>query len=97
MPGDRYERYAWVPQPGRFFILKRHSWPDCPPNMFAPVLQEEEIECAVSYALAIRMKAVIRQLRNGTSETVYEPETVLVARTEPEPPADYGDVDDIPF
>lgn len=96
-PGDIYKRYAWVPQKGRFYILKQHSWPDCPPEMYAPVLEEEEVGCAVSYALAIRMKAVIRQLRNGDSETVYEPETVLVPITEPEPSVGLDYDDDIPF
>lgn len=96
LPGDIYERYVWMPTPDRTCILKRHSWPDCPPEMYAPVEEEPE-ELAVSYVSAIRLKAVIRVLINGTTETRYEPEMVFVPKTEPDPLAGFDYDDDIPF
>lgn len=96
MPGDIYERYVWMPTPDKAIVLKRHSWPDCPPNMYEPAY-EEPVEYAVSYAMAIQFKSVMRVLVDGSIETRSEPELVFVPRTEPEPPDDPGYDDDIPF
>ena len=87
MPGDEYSRYAWVPQPGRFFILKKHMWPECPPDEYAHA-NSEEIEVAVSFRYALTYKAVTLMRVDGTTETKMQPEFVLVSEAEIDQPTE---------
>ena len=96
-PGQTYTRKFFTDKNG-ILILKEHSEPSCPPNIFEDEMSRDSKEVAVVVMHAVTSRLVLKILADGKTITISEPciETRLVS--EYDTPSINSDSDDeIPF